>query len=116
ERFICYSDQHLELVIYSNRDKQALPTPIWLQGLVEMALQGESYWSLLAGEAYQQRASGRRICSCFKVSEKRIIEAIEGGAQSVEELGQTLHCGTNCGSCIPELSALLTLHKKIDAA
>jgi assimilatory nitrate reductase catalytic subunit len=116
ERFICYSDQHLELVIYSNRDKQALPTPIWLQGLVEMALQGESYWSLLAGEAYQQRASGRRICSCFKVSEERIVEAIEGGAQSVEELGQTLQCGTNCGSCIPELSALLTLHKKIDAA
>jgi assimilatory nitrate reductase catalytic subunit len=116
ERFICYSDQQLELVIYSHRDKQALPNPTWLQGLLEMTLLGESFWSLLAGDAYQQRSSSRRICSCFKVSEERIIETIEGGAESLEDLGQKLQCGTNCGTCIPELSALLTLHKKIEAA
>ncbi len=116
ERFICYSDQQVELVIFCHREKRALPSPTWLQSLVEMTQSGETYWSVLAGDVYQQRACGRRICSCFKVSEERIIETIEGGAESVEHLGQQLQCGTNCGSCIPELSALLTLHKKIEAA
>ncbi|MFK8049131.1 MAG: molybdopterin-dependent oxidoreductase [Halioglobus sp.] len=116
ERFVCYSDQQLELVIYSHVDRRALPSPTWLQGLAEMSRLGESYWSILAGDAYQQRASGRRICSCFKVSEDRIVEAIEGGVGSVEGLGKQLQCGTNCGSCIPELNALLTVHKKIEAA
>ncbi|MEH6519358.1 MAG: nitrate reductase [Halioglobus sp.] len=116
ERFICYSDHQLELVIYSHSNKQSLPSPTWLQSLVEMSRVGESYWSMLAGDAYLQRAGGRRICSCFKVGRDSIVEAIEGGAESVEHLGQQLLCGTNCGSCIPELSALLTLHKKIEAA
>ena len=81
-----------------------------------MTLSGESYWSVLAGEAYHQRASGKRICSCFKVSQDSIVDAIEAGVETVEQLGRQLLCGTNCGSCIPELSALLTLHAKTEAA
>ena len=47
------------------------------------------------------------ICSCFQVGEKTIKEAINSGqCQSVEALGKALKCGTNCGSCIPELKAL----------
>jgi assimilatory nitrate reductase catalytic subunit len=31
----------------------------------------------------------------------------ELGLKSAEEIGQRLHAGTNCGSCVPELRALL---------
>lgn len=50
---------------------------------------------------------GDIICSCFQIGDKAIKEAIKSGqCQSVEALGQKLKCGTNCGSCIPELKAL----------
>ena len=49
---------------------------------------------------------GEIICSCFQVGEKTIKEAVlSGGCSSVEALGEKLKCGTNCGSCIPELKA-----------
>jgi assimilatory nitrate reductase catalytic subunit len=41
------------------------------------------------------------------VGEKRIRQAMKEGANSVESLGKALNCGTNCGSCIPELRALI---------
>jgi len=50
---------------------------------------------------------GEIICSCFQVGEKTITQAIKsGGCHSVAALGKKLKCGTNCGSCIPELKAL----------
>lgn len=49
---------------------------------------------------------GEIICSCFQVGEKTIKQAIASGdCSSVETLGKQLKCGTNCGSCIPELKA-----------
>ena len=55
----------------------------------------------------QDSASGELICSCFQVDDQSIRESIQSGCQSVEALGKALSCGTNCGSCIPELKALL---------
>ncbi|HCR57989.1 MAG TPA: hypothetical protein DIW62_09870, partial [Raoultella sp.] len=54
---------------------------------------------------------GRIICSCFSVGERAIVEAIAGGCRTPAELGEKLKCGSNCGSCIPELKALLTEDK-----
>lgn len=50
---------------------------------------------------------GRIVCSCFSVGERAISEAIASGCSTAGELGKALKCGTNCGSCIPELKALL---------
>ena len=50
---------------------------------------------------------GVTICSCFNVGEKAITQAIANGCDTVQALGQALRCGSNCGSCIPELKALL---------
>ncbi|WP_151671478.1 nitrate reductase [Nitrincola schmidtii] len=47
------------------------------------------------------------ICSCFQVDDYSIRKSIQTGCDSIEMLGKTLQCGTNCGSCIPELKALL---------
>lgn len=49
---------------------------------------------------------GRIICSCFSVGENTIREAIAGGCDSAAALGATLRCGTNCGSCVPELKGM----------
>ena len=51
---------------------------------------------------------GDMICSCFQVGEKTIQAAIKSGdCKSVTSLGEKLKCGTNCGSCIPELKTYL---------
>ena len=40
-----------------------------------------------------------------------INEAIASGCASVGALGGKLKCGTNCGSCVPELNALLAAQR-----
>lgn len=63
--------------------------------------------ALLHGQpAGERREEGRIICSCFSVGENRIREAIAAGCCTAAALGQTLRCGTNCGSCLPELKSL----------
>jgi len=41
------------------------------------------------------------------VGEKQIACAINEGKSTVQALGESLKCGTNCGSCIPELRSLI---------
>ncbi|MEL6688998.1 MAG: molybdopterin-dependent oxidoreductase [Pseudomonadota bacterium] len=51
---------------------------------------------------------GPTVCSCFNVGVKTIATAIEEqGLADVESVGAALRAGTNCGSCRPEIRALL---------
>ena len=49
------------------------------------------------------------MCSCFGVGSKAIAAcalALGAGATPVE-IGKKLKCGTNCGSCIPEIQSII---------
>jgi len=51
---------------------------------------------------------GPTVCACFNVGVNTILSAIERqNLISVEQIGTALSAGTNCGSCRPELAALL---------
>jgi len=51
---------------------------------------------------------GPTVCSCFTVGMNTITKAIEeDGLLSVEAIGAALGAGTNCGSCKPEIAAIL---------
>lgn len=64
--------------------------------------------ALLAGKPSQaQGRTGNIICSCAHIGDVTIEHTIRTGAHCVTTLGQQLGCGTHCGSCIPELRALL---------
>jgi assimilatory nitrate reductase catalytic subunit len=63
--------------------------------------------ALLGGKKRRDSPAGRIVCSCMSIGERAIGEAIASGCRTVGELGKVLKCGTNCGSCIPELKALL---------
>jgi assimilatory nitrate reductase catalytic subunit len=52
---------------------------------------------------------GRAVCSCLNVSESDIRRAIAAG-QTLAGLQATLRCGTQCGSCVPELRRMLAEH------
>jgi len=49
---------------------------------------------------------GRIVCNCLNVAEPDILVAITAGAD-LATLQATLKCGTECGSCVPELKRLL---------
>ena len=55
-------------------------------------------------------ARGRVVCSCFDVAESEVRVALDGCAGNAEaalrRVQQQLRCGTNCGSCLPELRRL----------
>ncbi|MGI3167906.1 molybdopterin-dependent oxidoreductase [Pseudooceanicola sp. C21-150M6] len=84
------------------------------------------YLAGLPGSEAPQILGGRRpagqldpgpvLCSCFGVGVNTIIRAIEGGAVSVEAVGEALQAGTNCGSCRPEIKALLEAQLTKEAA
>jgi assimilatory nitrate reductase catalytic subunit len=60
---------------------------------------------------------GPTICACLNVGLNTIREAIsDGRGMTVEALGQALGAGTSCGSCRPELSALITRYSLPEAA
>ena len=67
--------------------------------------------SLLSGRAATDTATGdasRAVCVCFAVRLRTLEQAIaEQRLTSVSEIGAMLGAGTNCGSCLPELNAIL---------
>ena len=51
-------------------------------------------------------ARGRIVCNCLNVAEPAIVAAIAAGA-SLAALQLELKCGSECGSCVPELKRLI---------
>ncbi len=99
----------LQAVLFLERQAAALPRRQWLESLFARERLGEDERAgLLLGHPGRAQDSGGIICVCHGVGERAIVAAIEGGARSVEALGLALKAGTCCGSCIPELRALLT--------
>jgi nitrite reductase (NADH) large subunit len=52
----------------------------------------------------------RLVCTCHKVTEAGIKEAIAAGCASVEAVGGATRAGTGCGSCKNELARLVARH------
>ena len=62
----------------------------------------------LAGRSPSDRPdAGATVCACFNVGRNALLAAVANGAHSVAALGEATCAGTNCGSCKPELTALV---------
>ena len=102
-------DGRLESCIFIGPEV-TLPDREWLSKLFAgNKLDDKERGSLLTGRpASAEEDSGRIVCSCFGVGIKTIEKGIrEQGLQSVEAIGKALRAGTNCGSCVPEIKAIL---------
>ena len=86
-----------------------LPNRRWLSQIFNStSLTDFQRRALLAGrEGSAASDPGTIICSCFQVGDKQIKAAVEEGFNDIDALGSKLKCGTNCGSCIPELKTLV---------
>ena len=99
----------LESCIFIGPDHH-LPNRDWLMALFEKQVLTEQEKAfLLSGRPGDiSDDAGASVCACFGVGRNTILKAIkEQGLGSVEDIGKSLQAGTNCGSCLPELKALL---------
>ena len=70
-------------------------------------------WALapLSAPPTGQHGRGKIVCNCLDVSQNEIIENIEMGADLIT-LQNKLKCGTECGSCMPELKRIIQTYRK----
>lgn len=47
------------------------------------------------------------ICNCMGVTKDEIINAIKGGATTVEAVTEETQAGSACGGCIPKIEELI---------
>ncbi len=68
-------------------------------------------WALapLSAAPAGNRGRGKIVCNCLDVAENDIIDTVQLGADLIT-LQNKLKCGTECGSCLPELKRLVHLH------
>jgi assimilatory nitrate reductase catalytic subunit len=92
----------------------------WVKTLLQDELPAQAYGRLLLAPGAKAPVAltsrGKQVCSCFDVSERQIETALEAATGSdVERLAAVqnqLRCGTNCGSCLPELKRMVQAHKQ----
>ena len=87
----------------------------WIGTLLREEMPAQSYGRLLlspgarAPLAVQSR--GKPVCACFNVTDLAIQAELGRSAGTPDErlaaLQGALRCGTNCGSCLPELKRMV---------
>ncbi|OAN46600.1 nitrate reductase [Paramagnetospirillum marisnigri] len=85
-------------------------SPDWVAAAFgRAAILGEERATLVAGAPPGgDRGSDKTVCACFQVGLSAIRAAIhDHGLTSPAEIGAMLKAGTNCGSCVPEIRAIL---------
>lgn len=94
----------------------AAPDPVQLARGHVAALVGQAGTALLAGRPGVGMADpGPTVCACLNVGLNTITLAIAAQRlTTVDEIGAALQAGTSCGSCRPELAALLA--QRLEAA
>jgi assimilatory nitrate reductase catalytic subunit len=103
------ADERLQACIYVD-GRPALPERGWLASLfAARKLDAAARSGLLAGRALLGADPGALVCSCFGVGSKAIAACARelGAAATPLEIGKKLQCGTNCGSCVPEIQAVI---------
>ncbi len=87
----------------------------WVKTLLQDELPAQAYGRLLLAPGAKApiaiEARGRQVCSCFDVGERQIEallkSAVGSELEQLANLQNQLRCGTNCGSCLPELKRMV---------
>ena len=96
----------------------------WIKTVLQDELPAQSYGRLLllpgAKAPVAVRSRGKQICSCFNVTDLAIAAELKSctgdDVARLAQLQSRLKCGTNCGSCLPELKALVRTSVQVGLA
>jgi assimilatory nitrate reductase catalytic subunit len=111
-RYASIVGRRLAACLFIAADAALLPPRDALAAMLGTRIAPEQRAHVLAGGAVRESSGGPTICACFGVGLQTLNETIASKRlTSVAEIGATLRAGTNCGSCIPELQAILDNQK-----
>jgi assimilatory nitrate reductase catalytic subunit len=87
----------------------------WITTLLKDELPAQSYGRALLLPGAQPPVAvvsrGQAVCACFNVTDMAIaahLKQCPGNAQErLSSLQTALKCGTNCGSCVPQLQRMV---------
>jgi len=111
-RYASVIGSRLDACLFIASKMSLLPSRDAVAALLGTRIESEMRTALLAGNpagAAAANAAGRTICACFGVGLNTLHGTIASRRlTSIAEIGAILRAGTNCGSCIPELRAILS--------
>jgi assimilatory nitrate reductase catalytic subunit len=87
----------------------------WISGLLQDELPAQAYGRALLlpvrTPPLAVASKGKVVCTCFQVRDIAIEDNLRTGSGTFPErlakLQAALHCGTQCGSCVPELQRMV---------
>jgi len=88
----------------------------WVRALLQQRLPAQAFGRALLSPGAKAPVPlaprGPQVCTCLDVSEHQIAGALAqmtglGADQRLARLKTELRCGTNCGSCLPELKRMI---------
>jgi assimilatory nitrate reductase catalytic subunit len=108
-RYASIIGRRLDACLFIAAAQSALPSRDALTALLGTRIEPETRVAVLAGGVAARDNNGPTVCACFGVGLQTLQTAITSKRLStVAEIGTALRAGTNCGSCIPELKAILS--------
>lgn len=114
-RAVGYRGGIVTVILSIAADETAPQEVRWIEQQLGQQVDVNARFALVAGApGAGVEDEGSIVCSCFEVGDKAIAAAIATGCTSARALGERLRCGTNCGSCIPELNALIRQGQTLD--
>jgi assimilatory nitrate reductase catalytic subunit len=111
------ADDRLISCVYISR-RAELPDRSWLAGLfANQRLTARERPGLLAGRPPGAREdAGPLVCSCFAVGRNTLRRVIaQHCLTDSRQVGARVRAGTNCGSCLPEIKALLAARAQTES-
>ncbi len=89
----------------------------WIKTLLQDELPAQAYGRMLlipgAKPPLAVQSRGKQVCTCFNITESDISTQLgqcKGNEdQRLAQLQGALKCGTNCGSCLPEVKRMVRL-------
>lgn len=87
-----------------------LPARDWVVHLLasRQSLDPADRLALLSGRSPAPvPAAGRIVCSCFNIGVDQLAAAVAAGYATLDEIGERLRAGTNCGSCRSEIRTII---------
>jgi assimilatory nitrate reductase catalytic subunit len=108
-RYAGFVDGRLEACLFLADAAADLPAREEFVELLGEGLPPRQRVAILAARApHAGEPADKPVCVCFNVGARALTKAIrDRGLRNVGDIGSALRAGTNCGSCIPELTALL---------
>lgn len=93
----------------------------WVKPFLQDELLAQAYGRLLlvpdARAPVAVAARGKQVCSCFDGSESQLKAALDDCTGPPDarllHLQDRLKCGSNCGSCVPELKRLVRVSQQV---